>query len=316
MEILGLEVPLWVSLTTIILSLLYWYGTSTFNTFKKMGVPYQPAYIPFVGHMIELMTTSMSDHQEKYAKKFPGKVYGMFQGRTPVLKVADAEFVKEVTIKEFSSFMNRRPVVEEDSISDNSIVSTTSDHWKHVRTILAPTFTSGKLKQMYPVIQRCSQRFVKHLKSTNGGPIVIKDYASGYTMDVIASTAFGLDLDVQETTDHEFIYHAKKFFGLPTDDRIITRIKSFFNILSSFLLSKFIKDFLGLFVDMSYSGLETLNYLEELTHAVLDQNKDQIEKRNDFISMCADKVVDLGEVDKDSIRMTRGKTWTTQGTTY
>jgi len=43
------------------------------------------------------------------------------------------------------------------------------------------------------------------------------------------------------------------------------------------LLSKFIKDFLGLFVDMSYSGLETLNYLEELTHAVLDQNKDQIE---------------------------------------
>jgi len=52
-------------------------------------------------------------------------------------------------------------------------------------------------------------------------------------MDVIASTAFGIDVDVQETTDHEFIYHAKKFFGIPTDDRIITRIKSFFNILSS-----------------------------------------------------------------------------------
>jgi len=51
-------------------------------------------------------------------------------------------------------------------------------------------------------------------------------------MDVIASTAFGLDVDVQETTDHEFIYHAKKFFGIPVDDRIITRIKSFFNILN------------------------------------------------------------------------------------
>jgi len=72
----------------------------------------------------------------------------MFQGRTPVLEVADAEFVKEVTIKEFSSFMNRRPVIEEDSISDNHIVSITNDHWKHVRTILASTFTSGKLKQV------------------------------------------------------------------------------------------------------------------------------------------------------------------------
>jgi len=57
-------------------------------------------------------------------------------------------------------------------------------------------------------------------------------YTSGYTMDVIASTAFGLDLDVQETTDHEFIIHAKKFFGIPTDDRAVTRMKSFFNILN------------------------------------------------------------------------------------
>ncbi|KAF6029390.1 CYP3A4 [Bugula neritina] len=66
---------------------------------------------------------------------------------------------------------------------------------------------------------------------------------------------------------------------------------------------------------MSFAGLETTNYFEGLTHAVLDQSKAQIEKRKDFISMCADKVVDLGEVDKDSIRMTRGKTWTTQGLT-
>jgi len=43
------------------------------------------------------------------------------------------------------------------------------------------------------------------------------------------------------------------------------------------LLSKAIRNFLGLFVDMSFSGLETLNYLEGLAHAVLDQNKDQIE---------------------------------------
>ncbi|KAF6029389.1 CYP3A4 [Bugula neritina] len=189
MEILGLEVPLWVSLTTILLSLLYWYGTSTFNTFKKMGVPYQPAYIPFVGHMIELMTTSVPRLHEKYVKKFPGKVFGMFQGRTPVLDVADVEFVKEVTIKEFSSFMNRRTLIDEDSITANHVGEITSDHWKHIRTLLTPTFTSGKLKQMYPVIQRCSQRFVKHLKSTDAAPIVIKDYASGYTMDVIASTA-------------------------------------------------------------------------------------------------------------------------------
>jgi len=31
---------------------------------------------------------------------------------------------------------------------------------------------------------------------------------------------------------------------------------------------------------MSFAGLETTNYLEGLTHAVLDQSKDQIEVKN------------------------------------
>jgi len=72
----------------------------------------------------------------------------IFQGRTPVLQVADAEFVKEVTIKEFSSFMNRRPLIDEDSIAANHVAAITNDHWKHIRTLLTPTFTSGKLKQV------------------------------------------------------------------------------------------------------------------------------------------------------------------------
>jgi len=32
------------------------YGTSTFNTFKKLGIPYRPVYIPFLGHYYDLLT--------------------------------------------------------------------------------------------------------------------------------------------------------------------------------------------------------------------------------------------------------------------
>ncbi|KAF6029386.1 CYP3A4 [Bugula neritina] len=172
------------------------------------------------------------------------------------------------------------------------------------------TYTS-----MYPVIQRCSQRFVKHVKSTEAAPIVIKDYTSGYTMDVIASTAFGLEMDVQETTDHKFIYHAKKFFGFPTDDRIITRIKSALNLLIVFVLPQFIRKFLGLFFDMTFSGKETSTYLENLIATILDQTEAKPEKRNNFISMCKDKLVDLDKVEETSIKTTNGKKWTTRGLT-
>ena len=34
-------------------------------------------------------------------------------------------------------------------------------------------------------------------------------------MDVIAQTAFGVDVDAQNSTNHPLINHAKTFFGIP-----------------------------------------------------------------------------------------------------
>lgn len=33
-------------------------------------------------------------------------------------------------------------------------------------------------------------------------------------MDVIASTAFGIDIDTQSSTDHPFVTNARPFFGV------------------------------------------------------------------------------------------------------
>jgi len=33
------------------------HGTSTYDTFKKMGVPYRPVSIPYVGNALEILTT-------------------------------------------------------------------------------------------------------------------------------------------------------------------------------------------------------------------------------------------------------------------
>jgi len=38
---------------------------------------------------------------------------------------------------------------------------------------------------------------------------------AGFTMDVIASTAFGVDLDTQSDVDHEFVQNAGVFLGVP-----------------------------------------------------------------------------------------------------
>ena len=76
--------------------------------------------------------------------------FSSFQGRTPILECADADLVKEITIKEFSKFTDRRNVfgAENANIFKYQIFLLQGEHWKHVRSLLTPTFTSGKLKQV------------------------------------------------------------------------------------------------------------------------------------------------------------------------
>lgn len=70
-----------------------------------------------------------------------------------MLDVADAEFLKEILIREFPSFNNRKVLLDEQDAFGENLFSLRDDHWKHVHSILAPTFTSGKLKQVNVVTQ-------------------------------------------------------------------------------------------------------------------------------------------------------------------
>ena len=76
-----------------------------------------------------------------------------FQGRSPLLNISDLEMIKQVTIKDFSKFTNKRVWFDEDNELASNLLGITDDHWKHVRSTLTPTFTSGKLKQVSSIDQ-------------------------------------------------------------------------------------------------------------------------------------------------------------------
>jgi len=73
----------------------------------------------------------------------------IYYGRTPFLFVADLDMVKEITMKEFAHFTNHTTQgVRYPKPFDRMVTVIRDDHWKHVRSMLSPTFTSGKLKQV------------------------------------------------------------------------------------------------------------------------------------------------------------------------
>ncbi|XP_070086708.1 cytochrome p450 3A93 isoform X1 [Equus caballus] len=94
-----------------------------------------------------------------------------------------------------------------------SAISLSEDEeWKRIRTLLSPTFTSGKLKEMFPIIGQYGDVLVRNLRkeAEKGKPVTLKDIFGAYSMDVITSTSFGVNIDSLNNPQDPFVENSNK----------------------------------------------------------------------------------------------------------
>lgn len=86
--------------------------------------------------------------------------------------------------------------------------------WKSVRVKLTPTFTSGKMKMMFPTMVDCGEKLQSFLNNIakDGMEVEVKDILSRYTTDIIASCAFGVETNSLKNPNSDFRVFGKKFF--------------------------------------------------------------------------------------------------------
>ncbi|XP_012975873.1 cytochrome P450 3A25-like [Mesocricetus auratus] len=225
----NLSIETWV-LLAISLVLIYIYGSYSHGVFKKLGIP-GPKPLPFLGTVLGYRNGLWKFDLDCYRKY--GKIWGFYDGRQPMLAIMDPKIIKTVLVKEcYSVFTNRRafgpvgPMKKAISISED-------EEWKRLRTLLSPTFTSGKLKEMFPIIRQYGDTLVKNLRrqEEKGKPINMKDILGAYSMDVITGTSFGVNVDSLNNPEDPFVQKAKA---------VLTRV----DFLGPFLLSVFIFPFL------------------------------------------------------------------------
>lgn len=81
------------------------------------------------------------------------------------------------------------------------------DRWKEARNLLSPAFTSSKMKAMYELMIKCADNFTTHMMEQAKNPknvLATKDLFTRYTNDVIATCAFGIDVDSLKNPKNEF----------------------------------------------------------------------------------------------------------------
>uniref|UniRef100_A0A8C0WB05 Cytochrome P450 3A n=1 Tax=Castor canadensis TaxID=51338 RepID=A0A8C0WB05_CASCN len=242
------SIETWV-LLAITLVLLYLYGTHSHGLFKKLGIP-GPKPLPFLGTILGYRK-GFADFDIECYKKY-GKMWGLYDGRQPVLAITDTDMIKTVFVKEcYSVFTNRRflgPI----GFMKKAVSISEDEEWKRIRTLLSPTFTSGKLKEMLPIITQYADMLVKNLrmKAEKDNAITMKDIFGAYSMDVITGTSFGVNVDSLNNPQDPFVEKTKKLLKFDFFDPILFSVvlfpflTSFYEALNISMFPKDVTDFL------------------------------------------------------------------------
>lgn len=77
-----------------------------------------------------------------------------------------------------------------------------------MRSTLSPAFTGSKIRLMLNFVQKCSLSSIEsvktQIKESKNGSFEMKELFSKFTVDVIASCAFGLDVDTFKNPENDF----------------------------------------------------------------------------------------------------------------
>lgn len=219
------------------------------------------------------VTDRLGELYEKFKGKAP--IIGMYWLTTPTFIVTDLNLCRNILIRDFNSFHDRGVYVNEveDPLSGH-LFSLSGLKWKKMRTKLTPTFTSGKIKQMYSTVTGVSNDFMDYVQriSRSNEPIDAKKMCLRYTADVIGSCAFGLKCNALKEDDSKIIKIAEDIFSPAGFQSVkLLFINSFQSLSKKMGVRIFPKNVTEFFMDMIQ---QTVNHREQYN-----------EKRNDFIEI-------------------------------
>lgn len=269
-----------LALTAALVAFVCVYMSWHFDYWKKRGIPSVNALsltgdrgggLPFNKSFWKILDPIYNKYKKQHA------YVGMFQARRPVLVVLDPEMVKMVLTKEFSTFHGRgQPIDEENDPMSLNLFNLEGPRWKNLRSKLSPTFTSGKLKLMFPLMADLTDDLsgaLTQLAATGEkGQVEMKDLLLRYATDVIGTVAFGIECNSLKNDKAEFHTMTREVFNrnlLVIIRFFLVSVHPIFMKLMPFkkLFSKCTNFFLNLMKD-------TVEYREE----------NKIE-RNDFVNL-------------------------------
>ncbi|XP_047356734.1 probable cytochrome P450 6a17 [Vespa velutina] len=210
---------------TLIIFFLYYYLTSTFDYWKVRGVK-GPQPIPLFGNIKDILfyKINMAEYLSNIYHFYKDEpCVGIFFRSKPVLMLRDPQLIKDILIKDFSSFPQRGIVITKkiDPLSEN-LVFLEALRWRPLRNKLTTVFTSVKLKEMFPLMKITTDHLEQYINKIPDNYILnINELNTKYIIEMITRFGFGMETNIFNDGENEFLKVAKKI----SENNIINLLK-------------------------------------------------------------------------------------------
>uniref|UniRef100_A0AAT9UTT0 Cytochrome P450 6PZ29 n=1 Tax=Maconellicoccus hirsutus TaxID=177089 RepID=A0AAT9UTT0_MACHI len=266
---------LWLILIVILL-LIYFHRwlTKRYSYFEHLGIPYLKPNFLF-GNLTDafLLRKSISEvYADLYKKLDPYKYVGIFNTVAPAIMIRDPELLRHILIKDFHNFSDRGfHVNSEAEPMTNNLFFLKGDNWHNLRIKLTPTFSTGKMKKMLPLVKECATHLSQVLENLpSEESFDMKDFWARYMTDIVASCVFGIDANSLANPDSEFLAFGKKIFRF----RFSTLLRITWQKMPS-MLTKFI----------TMGDVKTETFFCDIVYEMIRHREQSKIIRNDFLDL-------------------------------
>jgi cytochrome P450 family 6 len=170
-----------------------------------------------IGRLFTLKATMGDIFGEIYEKYRNKRFLGGYLSYKPMLIVHDPVLFQDVMIRDFTTFHDRPTPGDaaENFPLVGNLFNLRGQKWRDIRIKLSPTFTSGKLKAMFPIMRDCGKVLQDYTEKNikNGNNVFDpKDLLARLTINIISSVAFGVENDCINEPDNVFRTMGLKMF--------------------------------------------------------------------------------------------------------
>ncbi|KAL4448043.1 hypothetical protein ABPG75_005262 [Micractinium tetrahymenae] len=222
--------PPWWAWPLAALAAFIVYGFHPIKRWRYRHLP-GPPFRWLVGNLPEMIAEGQENVAARWAKQYGPGPWRYFAGGVPHVMTDNPELARKVTARPWRHSIPSLHTGQDGLFESYNIVFANHELWKAARNAWSPFFSQDSLAKLGPLMSASAGRLAAHLGAADdeGRPMDICRELGRMTMDVVGTTAFGVNFNTLERSKQEGSGQQQEERLATPADRMGEALRAFFD---------------------------------------------------------------------------------------